>query len=111
MSSTDSSTSVESIPQDGDADDALYIRGLEIGVAATNTFVTQVVSHAMVGLWLGSVREERSPATARDTITGLNQLPGPSNSSSIMTRSWPNWHNRMPTPRTSCSSVGTRACR
>ena len=59
-----------------DADAVLYTRaGLEIGVAATKTFVSQVVAMYLVALRLAEVRETMEPATLKATISEVKRLP------------------------------------
>jgi glucosamine--fructose-6-phosphate aminotransferase (isomerizing) len=59
-----------------DADAVLYTRaGLEIGVAATKTFVAQVVAMYLVGLRLAELRATLAPDVLADTIAELRHLP------------------------------------
>jgi glucosamine--fructose-6-phosphate aminotransferase (isomerizing) len=59
-----------------DADAVLYTRaGLEIGVAATKTFVAQVVAMYLVGLRLAELRGTLGPDVLADTIAELRHLP------------------------------------
>jgi glucosamine--fructose-6-phosphate aminotransferase (isomerizing) len=59
-----------------DADGVLYTRaGLEIGVAATKTFVAQVVVMYLLALRLAEVRGVISPQDLKPTISELKRLP------------------------------------
>jgi glucosamine--fructose-6-phosphate aminotransferase (isomerizing) len=59
-----------------DADGVLYTRaGLEIGVAATKTFVSQVVAMYLLALRLAELRGTLSRDGLRATIAELKQLP------------------------------------
>ncbi len=59
-----------------EADGVLYTRaGLEIGVAATKTFVSQVVVMYLLALRLAEVRGVLSPAELKPTISELKRLP------------------------------------
>jgi glucosamine--fructose-6-phosphate aminotransferase (isomerizing) len=59
-----------------DADGVLYTRaGLEIGVAATKTFVAQVVVMYLLALRLAEVRGVISPPDLKPTISELKRLP------------------------------------
>src|SRR5947209_174803 len=59
-----------------DADAVLYTRaGLEIGVAATKTFVAQVVAMYLMGLRLAELRGTLAPDVLADTIAELRHLP------------------------------------
>src|SRR5437588_1832818 len=59
-----------------DADGVLYTRaGLEIGVAATKTFVSQVVAMYLLALRLAELRETLAPDALRATIAELRHLP------------------------------------
>jgi glucosamine--fructose-6-phosphate aminotransferase (isomerizing) len=59
-----------------DADAILYTRaGLEIGVAATKTFVAQVAAMYLVGLRLAELRGTLSPARLAELIAELKALP------------------------------------
>jgi glucosamine--fructose-6-phosphate aminotransferase (isomerizing) len=59
-----------------DADAVLYTRaGLEIGVAATKTFVAQVVAMYLVALRLAELRATLAPEALADTIAELRHLP------------------------------------
>ncbi len=60
-----------------EVDDALFIRaGPEIGVAATKTFVTQVVTLMLLAIRLGRVRGTLSAERASEVLTDLRGLPG-----------------------------------
>ena len=59
-----------------EADGVLFTRaGLEIGVAATKTFITQVVVFQLLALRLAELRTTLSPAELRSLIGELKQLP------------------------------------
>ncbi|HWF72101.1 MAG TPA: glutamine--fructose-6-phosphate transaminase (isomerizing) [Solirubrobacteraceae bacterium] len=59
-----------------DADGVLYTRaGLEIGVAATKTFVCQVAVMYLLALRLAELRGTLEPDVLRRTITELKHLP------------------------------------
>ena len=49
--------------------------GVEIGVAATKTFTSELLILAMLGLMLGRIRD-LSQADAMEVIEGLDELPG-----------------------------------
>ena len=60
-----------------DADAVLYTHaGPEIGVAATKTFVTQMVALHLVALYLAQVRGATFPEEIRDALRHLTALPG-----------------------------------
>ncbi|MBX0322113.1 glutamine--fructose-6-phosphate transaminase (isomerizing) [Halomicroarcula sp. F13] len=60
-----------------ECDDALYIQaGPEIGVAATKTFASQVVTLAMLALDVADTRGELDPAQGRELLSNLQDLPG-----------------------------------
>src|SRR5579859_6175165 len=59
-----------------DADGVLYTRaGLEIGVAATKTFVTQVVALYLLALRLAELRGTLEPGRLTELITTIKHLP------------------------------------
>jgi glucosamine--fructose-6-phosphate aminotransferase (isomerizing) len=59
-----------------DADGVLYTRaGLEIGVAATKTFVSQVVVMYLLGLRLAELRGTLEPDVLKATISEVKRLP------------------------------------
>ena len=59
-----------------DADGVLYTRaGLEIGVAATKTFVAQVACMYLVGLKLGEVKDTLPVARRTELIAQLKHMP------------------------------------
>jgi glucosamine--fructose-6-phosphate aminotransferase (isomerizing) len=59
-----------------DADGVLYTRaGLEIGVAATKTFVSQVVVMYLLALRLAELRDTLEPTTLKAAISELKRLP------------------------------------
>jgi len=59
-----------------DADAVIYTRaGLEIGVAATKTFVAQVAAMYLIGLRLAELRETLSPLRLSELVVELKGLP------------------------------------
>lgn len=59
-----------------DADGVIYTRaGLEIGVAATKTFLCQLAVMYLLGLKLGELRETMPPARRRELIAELKAVP------------------------------------
>lgn len=59
-----------------DADGVLYTRaGLEIGVAATKTFVSQVAAMYLLGLRLAELRGTLDSEVLRELITQLKRIP------------------------------------
>jgi glucosamine--fructose-6-phosphate aminotransferase (isomerizing) len=59
-----------------EADGVLYTRaGLEIGVAATKTFVTQVTALYLLALRLAELRGTLEPALLKGTISEVKRLP------------------------------------
>jgi glucosamine--fructose-6-phosphate aminotransferase (isomerizing) len=59
-----------------DADGVLYTRaGLEIGVAATKTFVAQVAAMYLIGLKLAELRHTMDPAELHGLIGDLKAIP------------------------------------
>jgi glutamine---fructose-6-phosphate transaminase (isomerizing) len=59
-----------------EADAALYTRaGPEIGVAATKTFTTQLVSLQLLGLYLAQVRGSLDPGSIGHMVNALRILP------------------------------------
>ncbi len=59
-----------------EADGVLYTRaGLEIGVAATKTFVSQVAAMYLVALHLGELRGTLAPPALSEAIAELKHLP------------------------------------
>ena len=59
-----------------DADGVLYTRaGLEIGVAATKTFISQVAVMYLLGLRLAEVRGALDPVVLADMVGQVRQLP------------------------------------
>jgi glutamine---fructose-6-phosphate transaminase (isomerizing) len=59
-----------------DADGTLFTRaGLEIGVAATKTFVCQVAAMYLLALRLAELRGTLEPGRRRELVAGLKQLP------------------------------------
>ncbi len=59
-----------------DADTVLYTRaGIEIGVAATKTFVSQVAAMYLLGLWLAQQRGSMEPPRIVEMIAEMKALP------------------------------------
>ena len=59
-----------------DADAVLYTRaGIEIGVAATKTFVSQVAAMYLLGLWVAQLRGTLEPDRVAGLIAELKRLP------------------------------------
>ena len=59
-----------------DADSVLFTRaGLEIGVAATKTFTSQVAAIYLLGLWLAQARDHLGRERIAELITELKALP------------------------------------
>jgi len=59
-----------------DADGVLFTRaGLEIGVAATKTFVSQVAAMYLLALRLAELRETLPPARLAELVSALKHLP------------------------------------
>jgi glutamine---fructose-6-phosphate transaminase (isomerizing) len=59
-----------------EADGVLYTRaGLEIGVAATKTFIAQITAMYLVALRLAELRETLEPPALADKIAELKRLP------------------------------------
>jgi glucosamine--fructose-6-phosphate aminotransferase (isomerizing) len=59
-----------------DSDGTLFTRaGLEIGVAATKTFVCQVAAMYLLGLRLSELRDTLDEARRRELVSGLKRLP------------------------------------
>lgn len=60
-----------------EAGEAVFIRaGPEIGVAATKTFCSQVVTLSLLAVSIGRARSTLSATTARELLTDLRGLPG-----------------------------------
>ena len=60
-----------------EADGVLYTHaGPEIGVAATKTFATQMVSQYLVALYLAQVRGTKFPEEIAEVLAELDELPG-----------------------------------
>jgi glucosamine--fructose-6-phosphate aminotransferase (isomerizing) len=59
-----------------DADGVLYTRaGLEVGVAATKTFISQVVAMYLLALQLAELRGTLEPSALAEAIAELKRLP------------------------------------
>jgi glucosamine--fructose-6-phosphate aminotransferase (isomerizing) len=59
-----------------DADTVLFTRaGLEIGVAATKTFVSQVAAMYLIGLWMAGIRETMERDRIAELIAELKNIP------------------------------------
>jgi glucosamine--fructose-6-phosphate aminotransferase (isomerizing) len=60
-----------------EADGVFYTHaGPEIGVAATKTFATQMVSQHLVALYLAQIREAKFPHEIAEVLARLGELPG-----------------------------------
>jgi glucosamine--fructose-6-phosphate aminotransferase (isomerizing) len=60
-----------------ESDAVLYTRaGLEIGVAATKTFTTQLVAMQLLGLYLAQVRGSLDPGSIESLVKSMLLLPG-----------------------------------
>ena len=60
-----------------EADVVLYTRaGPEIGVAATKTFITQIVALDVLALYLAQLRRAMFPDECRDQLARMDALPG-----------------------------------
>lgn len=60
-----------------ESDAAVYTRaGVEIGVAATKTFSTQIAALILLGLFLAEKRGEAVDQTMENALAGLTLLPG-----------------------------------
>ena len=58
------------------ADGVMYMRaGLEIGVAATKTFTSQIVSQYLLALYLGQIRGTIQKGRMKELLHSLMQLP------------------------------------
>jgi glucosamine--fructose-6-phosphate aminotransferase (isomerizing) len=69
-------TNVQGSQATRDADSVLATRaGLEIGVAATKTFTSQVAAMYLLGLWLAQAREMLPPGRMAELITEMKALP------------------------------------
>lgn len=79
-----------------EADGVLYTRaGLEIGVAATKTFTTQLVAMQLLGLYLAQIRGAMDPGAVELLVREMDELPaqvekvlGQSDLVEKMTRDW-----------------------
>jgi glucosamine--fructose-6-phosphate aminotransferase (isomerizing) len=59
-----------------EADVVFYTRaGIEIGVAATKTFTSQVAAMYLLGIWLAQVRETLSPGEVASLVAELKAIP------------------------------------
>jgi len=59
-----------------DANSVLFTRaGLEIGVAATKTFTSQIAAMYLLGLWLAEARETLEPKRIAELIAEMKSLP------------------------------------
>ncbi|HSI82002.1 MAG TPA: glutamine--fructose-6-phosphate transaminase (isomerizing) [Solirubrobacterales bacterium] len=60
-----------------DSDTVLFTRaGIEVGVAATKTFVSQVAAMYLLGLWIAQERGAIDPGLLRELIAELKSMPG-----------------------------------
>ena len=58
------------------ADGVMYMRaGLEIGVAATKTFTSQMMSHFLLALYLGQIRGTIKKESMKELLHSLVELP------------------------------------
>ena len=97
-----------------DADGVLYTRaGLEIGVAATKTFVAQVAAMYLIGLKLAELRGTMEPAELEGLIGELKAIPHRIDTLlALMRRSrCGRSPARTPSVTSSSTSAGTSACR
>jgi glucosamine--fructose-6-phosphate aminotransferase (isomerizing) len=59
-----------------EADGVIQMRsGIEVGVAATKTYVSQVTCGILLAIYLGRLRKTLKPAVARDLLKGIRRLP------------------------------------
>jgi glucosamine--fructose-6-phosphate aminotransferase (isomerizing) len=59
-----------------EADGVIQMRsGIEVGVAATKTYVSQVTCGILLAIYLGRLRKSLKPAVARDLLKGIKNLP------------------------------------
>ncbi len=59
-----------------EADSVLYTRsGLEVGVAATKTFTSQVAAMYLLGMWLAQDRSTLTPEVVRSLIREMKAMP------------------------------------
>ena len=59
-----------------DSDAVLFTRaGLEVGVAATKTFVSQVAAIYLLGLWLARARQSLEPERMVELVAEMKRLP------------------------------------
>ena len=57
-------------------DGVLYTRaGPEIGVAATKTFVSQIIAIYLLAMYFGKVRKKIDPETSKMLVSAIKQLP------------------------------------
>jgi glucosamine--fructose-6-phosphate aminotransferase (isomerizing) len=69
-------TNVKGSSMSRDAADVIYMRaGLEIGVAATKTFTSQILCALLWAIQLGRDRRTLSPARARALLKGAKRVP------------------------------------
>jgi glucosamine--fructose-6-phosphate aminotransferase (isomerizing) len=69
-------TNVQGSQATRDADSVLFTRaGLEIGVAATKTFTSQVAAMYLLGLWLSQARGTLPPERMAELIAEMKALP------------------------------------
>ena len=97
-----------------EADGVLYTRaGLEIGVAATKTFVSQVIAMYLLALRLAELRGTLEPAALKATISEVKRLPH--RIAELFERDLGGVERiadeRHTTPTSSCTSVATSGCR
>ena len=97
-----------------DADAVLYTRaGLEIGVAATKTFLAQVAAMYLLGLRIAELRGTLPPARIAELVAELKTLPSKIDATLEMTRgAGPSRRRGAQATRNSSSTwAGTSACR
>ncbi len=69
-------TNVKGSQATREADSVLFTRaGLEIGVAATKTFTSQVAAMYLLGLWLAEARGKLAPERIAELIVEMKALP------------------------------------
>jgi glucosamine--fructose-6-phosphate aminotransferase (isomerizing) len=70
-------TNVKGSSMSRDARDTIYMRaGLEIGVAATKTYTSQILCGLLWAIQMGRARKTLSPARAKSLLKGAKRVPG-----------------------------------
>ena len=95
-----------------DADAVLFTRaGLEIGVAATKTFVSQVAAMYLLGLRLAELRGTMAPERIAELVAELKGLPSKIEETIASVRRAGAGRSRAPTTTSasSCTSAATSA--